>query len=218
MNFLSPDSMLGRFFNLVFDLVILHLLWLLCSLPIVTIGASTTALYYSLMKRTRTNEGYPWRNYLRSFKSNFKQATIIWLILLFVGAFLYADIRIGITLGSTIGKMIVFSTSCLLIPYILICLYIFPVQAKFENPVLLNFKNALLMSIANFGYTVLMLLLLVIIIFTLLVSRLFFGLFLTCGVGLTIWLLSNFFIIIFRKYLPDEYESDLEISGTNNIR
>ena len=92
MNFLSSDSWLGRFFNLVFDLVIMHFIWLVCSLPIFTIGASTTALYYTFMKRTRRDEGYIWKNYFSSFKSNFKQATIIWLIILAVGAILLTDL------------------------------------------------------------------------------------------------------------------------------
>lgn len=67
MNFLSTDSLLGRFFNLVFDLVIMHLIWIVCSLPIFTIGASTTALYYAFMKRTRRDEGYIWKNFFLFF-------------------------------------------------------------------------------------------------------------------------------------------------------
>ena len=160
MNFLSSDSWLGRFFNLVFDLVIMHFIWLVCSLPIFTIGASTTALYYTFMKRTRRDEGYIWKNYFSSFKSNFKQATIIWLIILAVGAILLTDLRIGMAATTSLGPVMVFTSSLLLVPFTLILLYIFPVQAKFENTVLANIKNAFLMSIANFGYTLLMLIIL----------------------------------------------------------
>ena len=70
MNFLSSDSLLGRFFNLVFDLVIMHLIWIICSLPIFTIGASTTALYYAFMKRTRRDEGYIWKNFFLFFHTS----------------------------------------------------------------------------------------------------------------------------------------------------
>ena len=107
----------------------------------------------------------------------------------------------------------VFAASLLLVPYALILLYIFPVQAKFENRITANIKNALLMSIANFGYTLLMLVILVTFVFCLVKSKTFMGLFIACGFSLTVWILSNFFVIIFRKYLPDEYEEDMEATG-----
>lgn len=215
MNFLSSDSWLGRFFNLVFDLVIMHLIWVVCSLPIFTIGASTTALYYAFMKRTRRDEGYLWKNFFHSFKTNFKQATLIWLILLAVGAILFTDIRIGMAVTTSLGPVIIFVSSLLLVPFFLILLYIFPVQAKFENTIFANIKNALLMSIANFGYTLLMLLILVTFGFCFIKSKTFIGLFVVCGFGLITWILSNFFILIFRKYLPNEYDEDLEATGTS---
>ena len=213
MNFLSSDSWLGRFFNLVFDLVIMHFIWLVCSLPIFTIGASTTALYYTFMKRTRRDEGYIWKNYFSSFKSNFKQATIIWLIILAVGAILLTDLRIGMAATTSLGPVMVFTSSLLLVPFTLILLYIFPVQAKFENTVLANIKNAFLMSIANFGYTLLMLIIIATFGLCFVKSKTFIGLFVVCGFGLVTWILSNFFIIIFRKYLPDEYDEDMEATG-----
>lgn len=215
MNFLSSDSWLGRFFNLVFDLVIMHLIWVVCSLPIFTIGASTTALYYAFMKRTRRDEGYLWKNFFHSFKTNFKQATLIWLILLAVGAILFTDIRIGMAVTTSLGPVIIFVSSLLLVPFFLILLYIFPVQAKFENTIFANIKNALLMSIANFGYTLLMLAILVTFGFCFIKSKTFIGLFVVCGFGLITWILSNFFILIFRKYLPNEYDEDLEATGTS---
>ena len=133
MNFLSSDSWLGRFFNLVFDLVIMHVIWIICSLPIFTIGASTTALYYAFMKRTRRDEGYIWKNFFHSFKENFKQATMIWFLLLAIGALLFTDIRIGMAVTTSFGQVIIFVSSILLVPFFLVLLYIFPVQAKFEN-------------------------------------------------------------------------------------
>ena len=85
MNLFTHDSLLSRFFYLVGDIITLHFLWILCSLPIITIGASTTALYYSCMKRIRTKEGYPLKNFFSSFKINFKQSTLIWIGLMIIG-------------------------------------------------------------------------------------------------------------------------------------
>ena len=167
------------------------------------------------MKRTRRDEGYIWKNYFHSFKANFKQATVIWLILLVIGGLLITDIRIGMAATTSLGPVMVFTSSLLLIPFFLILLYIFPVQAKFENTVAANLKNALLMSIANMGYTLLMLLIIVAFGFCLLKSKTFIGLFILCGFGLITWILSNFFIIIFRKYLPDEYDEDMAAMNKN---
>ena len=69
----------------------LNLLWILCSLPIFTMGAATTALYYSTLKIVRGEDSHLTKLFFRSFRQNFKQATLLWLILLAVGALLAGD-------------------------------------------------------------------------------------------------------------------------------
>lgn len=102
-------------------------------------------------------------------------------------------------------------------PYILVCVYIFPVQAKFENRIFDNLKNALLLSLRHFQYS----LLLLIIWGTILILGAFFppftGLLICCGAGLCAYLTSNVFVYIFRKYIPDELEDDLERSGIGHL-
>lgn len=75
---------LSRFFSRMADLFILSLFWLATSWPIVTIGASTTALFYVCFRMWRREEGGLWKTYIKSFKENFKQATFIWLLYLFL--------------------------------------------------------------------------------------------------------------------------------------
>lgn len=98
MNLFSYDSPLSRFLYFIADIVTLHILWVIHSLPVITVGASTTALYYSCMKRIRTGEGYVTKNFRKSFKENFKQSTIIWLILVITGLLFSIDIRFSIAL------------------------------------------------------------------------------------------------------------------------
>ena len=76
------DSKFYEVVSRIADLVVLNLLFVLCSLPIITIGASTTALYGVTKKMAENREGYIFRNYFRLFKENFKQSTIMWIILL----------------------------------------------------------------------------------------------------------------------------------------
>lgn len=64
------------------ECMLLSILWVVTSLPVITIGASTTALYYAVVKVIRNNEGYGWGEFWNGFRTNFKQATIIWLVAL----------------------------------------------------------------------------------------------------------------------------------------
>lgn len=157
MNLFSYDSPFSRFLYFVADIVTLHFLWILYSLPIITIGASTTALYYSCMKRIRTGEGYVTQNFRKSFRQNFKQSTILWIVLVLVGLVFSIDIRFSMALDNTMGRVMLVSCSVFLIPFVLLALYIFPVQAKFENNIFNNVKNALLMSIRHFFCSLLLL-------------------------------------------------------------
>ena len=79
------DNPVWRFIGKLGDLMILNILWVICSIPIFTMGASTTAVYYVTMKLVRGDDGYTLRNYFKSFKENFKQATVIWLLMLYPG-------------------------------------------------------------------------------------------------------------------------------------
>ena len=76
----------------IFDMMCLNVLWLVCSLPIFTIGASTTAMYTVMLKVVKNEEGYIVKGFFKAFKENFKKSTIIWLILLVIGGFLGADL------------------------------------------------------------------------------------------------------------------------------
>ena len=69
----------------------LNLLWFICCIPIVTAGASTTALYYVTLKMVKDEESGLTRAFFHSFKENFRQGTIIWLILLAAGIVLGID-------------------------------------------------------------------------------------------------------------------------------
>lgn len=217
MNIFSIDSPLSRFFHLAGDIITLHILWVVFSLPLITIGASTTALYYSCMKRIRTHEGYVARNFIKSFRENFRQSTIIWILMLVLSLLFVIDIRIGMNINTPLGTLILVSCSVLLLPCILTALYIFPVQAKFENRIYDNLKNALIMSLRHFLYSLLLLFIWG-TLFLLTISFVpFMGLMLGCGAGIAAYLTSNIFIHIFRKYIPEELTDDLERSGYNNL-
>lgn len=213
MGLFSVNSPLMRALNLIADILILHFLWLLCSIPLITIGASTTALYYACMKRIRTNENYVVSNFFRSFKSNFRQSTIIWIIMAASGILLAIDFRFAAGIGGTPGTVINVGCGVIVLPWFFILLYIFPVQAKFENPIRNNIKNAFLMSFRHFPLTLVLILIdgsFLILGFS---SAPIMGIMLICGAGILGYLTSLIFVQIFRNYIPGEIEQDIEFSG-----
>lgn len=153
MRFFSYES---RFSQLLMKLscsCLLNILWFVCSLPIITIGASTTALYYASLKVIRDEESHAATMFFRSFKENFKQATQLWLILLGAGLFLGADGYILYHLRkSSTGVMAVIWTLILAlviaasIIYVIVLLYVFPLLASVHNTNTAMLKNAFLIG------------------------------------------------------------------------
>lgn len=88
---LGPDSRLVRYGTTLTSLIELNLLWLLCCLPVVTAGAATTAVYYTMYRILTGEDDAVLRPYFRAFRQNFKQATLLWLPLLVIAAVLGLD-------------------------------------------------------------------------------------------------------------------------------
>ena len=79
----NMDNKFFVFMGRVADLIILNLVCLVCCIPIITIGASLTALYYVTLKMVRNEESYIIKSFFKSFRENFKQSTIINVIMLY---------------------------------------------------------------------------------------------------------------------------------------
>lgn len=156
MGLFNLDSPLMQFLSKVADLLLLNMLALLCCIPIVTAGASLTALNYMALKMARNEECYIARGFFKSFRENFKQATLIWLLFLLVAAVLIVDFLIigssGIEFGGVIRVIITVFALMVLFTF----LYVFPMLARFENTILRTIKNAFLMSILQLPKTILM--------------------------------------------------------------
>lgn len=95
-NLFNVDNVFFRFMGKLFDVVALSLVYVLVCIPLVTIGAATSALYYATAKSIRRDRSYPIREFFKAFKRDFKQGFIVELILAVVGIILYVDIRFAI--------------------------------------------------------------------------------------------------------------------------
>ena len=136
MKFFSYESKFSQLLLKICYSCYLNLLWFVCSIPIFTIGASTTALYYTSLKVIRGEESSLTRQFFHSFCENFKQSTILWLIMAGVGLFLAGDIYILYHLRlSTSGTIAVIEL-----------LFLFPLVASVSNSNLAMLKNAFLIA------------------------------------------------------------------------
>lgn len=144
------NTLLGR----AADLVILNLLWLLCSIPIVTIGASTTALYSVVLKMTKNEDAYIFQSFMKAFKDNFRQAALVWIGILFSWVVLYFDFYFCSHAAG--GNMKYFAIPLGMAAFITLMLYsyVFPILAYFENSTKKAIKNALLMAVVYLPYTI----------------------------------------------------------------
>lgn len=158
MKLFSLDSPLMQALSKVADLLWLNVLTLICCLPIVTVGASLTAMNYMALKIVRNEECYITKGFFKSFRENFKQATLIWLILLLMTVILAADFLIMRGSSDTVFEKalrgVVMAVS-FMVAFTMI--FVFPVLAKFDNTVFRTLKNALMMSLMQFPKTILML-------------------------------------------------------------
>ncbi len=155
---LSPDNKVMQFITKIATSAFLNALWLICCVPVFTIGASTTALFSVSIKMVRNEEGRITHDFFTSFKENFKQSTLIWLIMLFVGLLIGADGYVLYHLRST-GIFWTLLTGVLLVAaagYLLVLMYIFPLQAKFANTTSAMFKNSVIVGMRFLLCTVLM--------------------------------------------------------------
>lgn len=127
----------------------LNLLWFLCSLPIFTIGASTTALYYVSLKIVQGEDSNLTRLFFRSFRQNFRQATTLWLILLAIGLLLAGDGYILHHLRTTttgfpavIWTLMFALVIVAAIAYAIVLMYVFPLTASVANTNWAMLKNS----------------------------------------------------------------------------
>lgn len=155
---LNPDNRVMQFITKIVNAVYLNILWFICSLPIFTIGTSTTALYYVTLKMAKNEEGNLTKAFFHSFRENFKQGTIIWMILLGLGIVLGVD-------GYVLYHMRfenAFWTICTaifivaLVAYAIVLMYIFPLLSRFSNTTRAMFKNSIMIGMRFLLCTALM--------------------------------------------------------------
>lgn len=203
------DNKFFQGINKIVDCICLSFLWVLLCIPVVTAGAATTALYYTVNKVIRNNRSYIWKEFWHAFRTNFKQSTLVWLILIFIYAIMGIDCYImfqyakaGVSYGSL---YIVFAVLMLIVT--MWANYLFPYMARFENTLKAVLKNCVIMALLNLGKSVV---LLVLFLAALVVTYVFFPAIMILPA--VYMLLANFILEkVFVKYMtPEDIEAEKE--------
>lgn len=137
------------FIHTLCNFIILNLVFLITCLPVITIGASLSALYYVMIKEAKGEYGYLVRPYLKEFKNNFKTSTLSFLLLFFAGAILLFNIAFWFAMDNLVSMLIMSVLILASISYLLTFLYAFPLISRFKNGVLQTLKNAFYLSLVH---------------------------------------------------------------------
>ena len=155
MRLFREDSPIMQTLTLVFDLVVLNVLVIVTSIPIITIGASATALYDAVW-RLKNQCGNPFRDYFRAFRSNFKQATLLFIpflcLFLFIGYALLMSFAKPHIIPAMVRTPLVICT----IMWVMFTSWVFPLQSRFVNSWAHTITNAIICALRFFPRTIAM--------------------------------------------------------------
>lgn len=205
--FFSPDNPVMEFIAKIFDLVVLNLIFIFSCVPIITIGASTSALSYVTLKMVRGEDPYIWRNFWKSFRQNFKQGTLVWILSILIFIFLGMDFYIINSQNTSLFAVVRILLWIVCAVALSVFLYVFPVISHFVCTTKQALKNALLMTFGHLPYTLVMLAIAGLILFLCSSSTRTFAMVIVlsgiCGFSVISFVYSIMFDRIFQKYEPE---------------
>lgn len=205
------NSPVIAFLNKMTDLILLNVTFIICCLPIFTIGAATTAMYYVCIVSIRQGDGYVFRRFFESFKKNFKQATIIWLPMLVIGIIMAFDLFFWYTMGTLFSKIMFVLSAIVAFGLLVVGLYIFPVLAKLEGGVLTTIKNAAAFAVGYLQYTIVLVLFTVGFVYANYVSLGMNAISIFIGFALLAYMKSFFIYKVMMNHIDEKYDDFLEV-------
>lgn len=198
MKFFSVESSFYRFLMKFLDVLKLNFMWILFSLPVVTVGASTVAAMSVALKMVDDEEGYIGRSFLKAFKENWKQGTILWVITVIASYAVYLDFQLFEAVPENpVLFLVIGMVSAFVI--ILALLYSYPLLARYENTLFKTIQNSLDISRKYFGRTLLLIVVVGVefLVFQFNSTMIFFGIII--GPAFVIFTIASFSKRIFQE-------------------
>lgn len=198
----NPENKFWSFIDKLIDVCTISILWLIFSIPIVTIGASTTALFHFTLKATADEEGYVFRSFWKAFVSDFWEATILWLGIVGGVAFLAVDLYYCqiLVLPQGVRWFLFAALVSLLLVFLLTIIWIFPLLSFFRGSLKRVICHSFVMAVGNLYVSVTALVIYVLAM----VLTWFMPLLFMVWFGLACYFASYFYRSIFFKYVEAE--------------
>ena len=204
----ESNSPFIRFLNFLADLIIVNVLLIITSIPVITGGAALCSAYSVMLKRVRREDPPVVKTFFRTFKSEFKRSTLIWIPLILITTFLLADLYIIFFMLGEEYQWLQYPV--LIVSYIVlsIALYIYPLMATYDTGMKALLKNCVLISFGNLPTTIFFTFIIIAILKIAVSSGKALiavgSIFLFMGFAILIYFFSVFLIRIFQKYTSEE--------------
>ena len=153
MKFLQQDTFLTKFLSRLIDLVTVSVLWFLCSIPIITIGASTTAMYDVTLHLVLDDTSGIAQTFFSSFRKNYGRATIVFLAFAASGLFLAADLWGAVNWDTPFRMLLIIMILAVSWFWMAAFTHAFAGLAWFEGKPMAVVKKTFLMAMRNGVYT-----------------------------------------------------------------
>lgn len=212
------DSLFGRIFGVIGDMIAVNLLFLLCSIPIITFGASFTSMYYALLRRRKYGDSFLFRDFFSSFRQNFRQSTLSWGIVVILIIVFSADLGMFGPNGIYPFTPLYYLFLVLAVIFTITAMFVFPVIATFQNTLKNLWVQAFFIAARNLPAALGILILNVVPLYLSLTTpspQVFYTvlfLWIAFGFGVVAWVNSFLFYRMFTPYLTDEDTAESDTS------
>ncbi|HJC64516.1 MAG TPA: DUF624 domain-containing protein [Candidatus Blautia merdavium] len=214
MNPLNENSLFNIIFNKLGDIIIANLLFILCSIPLITIGPALTALYHCTLRSIKGNNPGTVKTFFRAFKESFRQSVLVWILFLVILAVLVLNIRFLLSQDSSASQMLVYLSMAVTAFAVIGFLYIFPVIAAFSNSLKNLLRNSYIFAFMHFPSTILIAVVTILPMYMTYQDLALLPLYAFCwfffGFGLTAEINSRLFYRMFKPYLEKEESEEQE--------
>ena len=201
MSLFHYEGPINRIGTVIADIIILSIIWILFSIPLFTIGASSTALYYVCTRRISDKEGYLFKDFWKSFRANFFKSSLLWLLGLVLTGFIFLNLHliVNLELRSDLRTALIAVQLAIFFELLITSLYLYPIIARFEMAYSQTIKSAFFMANRHILTSIAIAAL---AIFIVLAAMAIWPIFLV-GMGLYAYITSHIFMHIFKKYKPE---------------
>lgn len=212
----KPDNLFNEVMTKIFDILLLNFLWLLCSLPVITFGASATALYYMMMKLVRDEESSIVRGFFKAFKENFRQSLPVTALFFVFAAVLTVDFHVLGQTGTGSASVMYGGCLALLVFGAAVFGYTIPLLAKFDNSVKNTLVNGVRIAATHLPQTLVMVVINIAPLAWFLLSpdtfSVIFWVWVFAGEGISAFLISKVVVKVFDEFIPEKESGSPEES------